>query len=702
MTRTKLVIAVLLAAAASGRELRILDPPDGAILNRRDGETTATGLWITVKGEGAGAVRVNGVATRAASGKWEARVLLRAEENRITAESGAAKDAITVLWDRHSTPRYRVSLDDNIWFLRDIARKNYASIFDNPFLAMWREMHRKYGAKVHFNIYYETDGFNLSQMPDRYKEEWRRNADWIRLTFHARSNDPDRPYIKAPAEQVVRDYRQVTAEIIRFAGKELLSPVTTIHWGEATREACEALRKEGIKVLVGYFEFDGQGKPRVSYYLPEPRVRYLMGRDYWKDTTLDMLFVRHDMVMNSFKPEEIVPRLEKIAADPHQSEVIELMIHEQYYYPHYQAYEPDYRERVEAAIQWATKKGYKPAWFGEGFLGSQPRTGAFDTPVPKTRGEWDRRKTEARAKLRELLGKWPPLFTPKPAIESREQRAGYTLERIAYDNGAGDKVYGYVLVPEGRKSPGPAILYNHYHGGAYNNGKQELVRQAFKGISTVTGETLAREGYVVLGIDSYAFGERRFAGPAGHQEEGRFTETSLFKRFIWEGRTLWGMMVRDDLLALNYLLSRPDVDPTRVGTMGMSMGSTRSWWAAAMDDRIKSTVSVACLTRYQNLLAHGDVAQHGIYYFVPGMLDAGIDIETVVGLIAPRAHLTLTGDMDAGSPVDGVAIINDFQRKLYGLYGKPHAFRGMVYEGVGHSYTPEMWAETLAWFKKTL
>ncbi len=367
--------AALLAAALWGQPLKITEPPDGAILNRHDGVTTPEGLRVTVRGEGSGSVRVNGVAARSAGGRWEAQVLLTRLENRIVAESGAARDAITVLWDRDSRPRYRVSIDDNIWFLRDIARKRYDSIFDNPFMAFWREMHRKYGAKVHFNIYYETEGFDLSQMPDRYKDEWRRNADWIRLSFHARANDPDRPYLEAPAEQVIRDYRRVTAEILRFAGKEVLGPVTTIHWGEATREACQALRKEGIRVLAGYFEFDPRGRPRVSYYLPEERVRYLSGRDYWKDTQLDLLFVRHDIVLNSFTPPQILERLERIGADPHQAEVMELMIHEQYFYPDYRAYEPDYKQRVETAIRWATERGYRPAFFGDGFLGATPPAG---------------------------------------------------------------------------------------------------------------------------------------------------------------------------------------------------------------------------------------------------------------------------------------------------------------------------------------
>jgi len=84
------------------------------------------------------------------------------------------------------------------------------------------------------------------------------------------------------------------------------------------------------------------------------------------------------------------------------------------------------------------------------------------------------------------------------------------------------------------------------------------------------------------------------------------------------------------------------------------------------------------------------------------MLNEGIDTESVVGLIAPRAHLTLTGDQDSGSPSDGVRIINGFAEQVYKRYDKADNFRGILYEGVGHDYTPEMWSETLAWLKKHL
>ncbi|UCG47492.1 MAG: dienelactone hydrolase family protein [Phycisphaerales bacterium] len=332
-------------------------------------------------------------------------------------------------------------------------------------------------------------------------------------------------------------------------------------------------------------------------------------------------------------------------------------------------------------------------------------TGAFrcfETPRPGTSEQWDRQKAALRKKLWELLGEMPPLFTPAARIERRRAEEGYLLEELAFDNGLGDTVYGYLLIPAEHKERGPAILYNHYHAEKYGQGKEEVLIKAFDDLEFATGVELAGKGYVVLCIDAYAFGRRRFQGPAGKKEQDRRTEESLFKTFLWEGRTLWGTMVRDDLLALNYLLSRPEVEPGRVAAMGMSMGSTRTWWAAALDERIKVAVSVCCLTRYQNLIARGAVCEHGIYYYVPNMLKEHIDTESVVGLIAPSAHLTLTGDADAGSPADGVRIINAFQRHLYELYDKGENFRGVVYPGVGHTYTREMWSETIAWLNNHL
>jgi len=326
---------------------------------------------------------------------------------------------------------------------------------------------------------------------------------------------------------------------------------------------------------------------------------------------------------------------------------------------------------------------------------------AFTEKLPASVGEWEERKGNIRLAIWELFGEGRPTATPDAVTDKIEQRDGYRLEHFTFKNGVGDIVYGYALIPDGLVGRGPAVLYHHYHGGRYENGKNEAIDAGafdeFGRPGFAPAERLAQMGYVVVAIDAYAFGERRWQGPAGRGEEGRQTEWALSKVFLWQGRNLWGRMVCDDMLALNYLGARPEVDPDRIACMGMSMGATRSWWLAAMDDRIKACVSVSCLTRYQNLIAAGAVNQHGFYYFVPGMLSRCIDTEAVVGCIAPRAHLTLTGDQDHGSPVDGVRIINGFQESLYGLYGRRENFRGIIYGGTGHVWNMDMWNAAIDW-----
>ena len=362
------------SAAVSG--IRFLGPLDGDILNRHDGTAVAGGLEIEVRGEAppAVAVSVNGVPMRREGGAFAGRLVLSEFETRLQASApGVGEESIMVLWDRDSFPRYRFSVDDNVQFLKDLALNadRYASLFDNWYLARWREMHRRYGARIQFNIYYATDArdFNLSQMPTQYREEWQANADWLRLTFHAYADKPDKPYISATYEEIERDYVLITNEIERFAGPELVSPFTTVHWGEATLEGCRALRKHGIQGLAGYFVLQN-GKPAVSYYLDEEQTRHLSGRDYWKDTREDILFIRHDIVVNTMPVERIVPHLEGVTADPHQAEVLELMVHEQYFCPFLPNYQPDVQQRVEAAIAWVTERGYRPIFFEEGFLGA--------------------------------------------------------------------------------------------------------------------------------------------------------------------------------------------------------------------------------------------------------------------------------------------------------------------------------------------
>jgi dienelactone hydrolase len=320
--------------------------------------------------------------------------------------------------------------------------------------------------------------------------------------------------------------------------------------------------------------------------------------------------------------------------------------------------------------------------------------------VPNSIEKWELDRKDIRATLSRLLGKLPPRpSVPQVQTLSREDRGDFVLEKFAFDNGAGATVPGYLLLPKQPSGKAPGILFCHWHGGEYEIGKEELFQA--RHTPEAPGPALARRGFVVLGIDAYCFGKRNGQGPGGPDEKGSGGEMTASKFNLWVGRTLWGMILRDDLMALDYLASRPEVDSARLGVTGISMGATRSWWLMALDERLKTGVAVACLTRYQNLIQHEELKAHGIYYFVPNLL-SHFDTEAIVALIAPRPVLFQTGDQDSGSPVDGVRAIESSVRPVYRLYGEEHSFKSLIYPGLGHVYTPEMWARTLGWLDEKL
>jgi dienelactone hydrolase len=337
-----------------------------------------------------------------------------------------------------------------------------------------------------------------------------------------------------------------------------------------------------------------------------------------------------------------------------------------------------------------------PAWK----LALEKATPTPPLRVPATVSAWESQKKKIRARLWNLLGELPPRST-KPVVKtfSREDRGDYVVEKFEVDNGAGSQVPGYLLLPKGGTAPHPAILYCHWHGGDYHVGKEEIFQKAHT--PEVPGPAFVKCGSAVMAIDASGFGERNGKGPGGSKALGSEGESTASKFNLWLGRTLWGMIVRDDLMALDYLCSRPEVDPARIGVTGISMGATRTWWMMALDDRPRTGVPMACMTRYQNLIAHESLSAHGIYYFVPGML-RHFDTEAVIACAAPRPMLFMTGDQDAGSPADGVLAIGDAVKRVYRLYGRESSFQNILYPGLGHACTPEMWKKLEDWMDQQL
>ena len=152
-------------------------------------------------------------------------------------------------------------------------------------------------------------------------------------------------------------------EIRRFAGEEVMGSETTLHWGEGTVEACRALRDHGYLALAGYFNVD-DNTPPVSYYLNVEQRRHLKNRFIWRDNKEGIIFSRIALVVNTENLDKIIPYLDNVKKT-YNPKYIDLMIHEQYFYPDYAGYQPDFKEKVMTAVKWAVDNQYKPGFLKE-------------------------------------------------------------------------------------------------------------------------------------------------------------------------------------------------------------------------------------------------------------------------------------------------------------------------------------------------
>ena len=297
------------------------------------------------------------------------------------------------------------------------------------------------------------------------------------------------------------------------------------------------------------------------------------------------------------------------------------------------------------------------------------------------------RPTERRKELYALLGALPDRRRPITAAKrSEEPRDSYVLETWDLDLNGIEKVPAYVARPPMARGRAPGVVFNHSHGGGYKIGKQEFVEGRSYLQPVPYAKVLSDLGYVSVCIDHWVFGERSHT-----------TELDMFKGMLWQGQVLWGMMVYDSLRALDWLAGRQDVDAARLGTIGMSMGSTMAWWLAALDDRVKATVDICCLTDFHTLVAKKGLSAHGVYYYVPALLKH-FTTSQINALIAPRAHLGLAGLQDKLTPVEGLDAIDKELTRVYAEHGHPERWKLLRYD-VAHQETAEGRQEIIAFLK---
>ena len=374
--------------------LEITSHRNGEILNHNHGRESGTELLIEVRGiaDPQSRVTVNGIPAVRHDREFIAEVPLREKINRVTASArdkfGERTQTITLVWDKASFKRYAVRIDDNCFFLTDLAKEKPKRLFDHFYLRALKSMHEKYGSRFILKCFYrndhDPDKFTLDRLSDCYRGEFEDNSDWLHLAFHAWSEFPDRPYQHCTDERLAHDYDVTMRELVRIAGEKSCTPPTNVHWAMLPPERFHVMKERGLKILTsgGFMNnriyVDGKvedlqaGACDIGFFYEQDVAHYMLDKRTFYDPDCGLFLSRTFFCFNIDTPEEIESKIrrEDAAAAETGSEILESVGHEQYAFSHYENYLPDYFKRLETACRVPTELGYRPVFFQDGIFGN--------------------------------------------------------------------------------------------------------------------------------------------------------------------------------------------------------------------------------------------------------------------------------------------------------------------------------------------
>ena len=302
---------------------------------------------------------------------------------------------------------------------------------------------------------------------------------------------------------------------------------------------------------------------------------------------------------------------------------------------------------------------------------------------------WEARRGVYRQELFEMLGLAPlPEKTDlKPVITGRVEHELFTVEKLHFQSRPGLYVTANLYLPKRLPRPAPAILYLSGHGPVISNGISYGNKVAYQH----HGAWFARNGYVCLILDTLQLGEIQGIHH-GTYNQGQWWWNS-------RGYTPAGVEAWNSIRALDYLQTRPEVDPAKFGVTGRSGGGAYSWWIAAVDDRIQAAAPVAGITDLENHVVDGTVEGHCDCMFLVNTFRW--DYPQVAALVAPRPLLIANTDSDSIFPLDGVVRLHAKVRHIYDLH-KASDKLGLVITPGGHKDTQELQIPVMRWFNRHL
>jgi cephalosporin-C deacetylase-like acetyl esterase len=276
------------------------------------------------------------------------------------------------------------------------------------------------------------------------------------------------------------------------------------------------------------------------------------------------------------------------------------------------------------------------------------------------------RQAAVRAKILAMLGPFPPRTPLNPRITGSFLRNGYRVENVLFESRPGNYVTANLYIPtESGAGPFPAILGSCGHS---NNGKASTVYQrVFAG--------LAKLGFVVLVYDPPGQGERflyfdpQLSESVLHPEWPTTVEHTMAGiQCLLTGSNAANYFVWDGIRGIDYLLSRPEVDPDRIGATGNSGGGTLTAYIAAVDERVKVAVPSCYITRWDRLWTTIG-PQDSEQCLIP-FISEGLDFSDFIISFAPKPYLVNTAIRDF-FPILGARASVAEGRRIYELLGSP-------------------------------
>ena len=306
---------------------------------------------------------------------------------------------------------------------------------------------------------------------------------------------------------------------------------------------------------------------------------------------------------------------------------------------------------------------------------------AGDEP-PASLDEWRKKRVEIRKRLLKAWGGFPRDPCPlNPQILETLQRDGYRVEKIIFQTMPEVWMTANAYVPD-RTGRLPCVLCVHGH---WPEAKQDPHVQ-----SRCIG--LAKLGFFVLAVDAFGAGERGIV-------EGRSEyHGEMVAATLWPiGRPLGGLQLYENRRAVDYLLTRPEVDGSRLGITGASGGGNQTMYAGACDERFKAVVPVCSVGNYQAYLGTACC----LCEMVPGALEF-TEEWGVLSLTAPRALMVINATQDAiqfsvGEAKKSLAMVEP----VYRLFDRPENVRHAIFEAP-HDYNQPMRETMYGWMTRHL